>query len=100
MHMRVVRFTDVSAERVEGLLARVGADGPPPDLPIVGLKILFDEGQGTAVVLQYFETAEDLGFRDAGHACLGGHVRGEARAGTLTLPVRARRLSEVLARGV
>jgi hypothetical protein len=61
MHVRVVRFTDVSAERIEGLLARVEeSDGPPPGVPSTGLKILHDGEQGTAVVLQYFTTAEDM----------------------------------------
>ena len=61
MYVRVVRFTDVSAERIEGLLARIEeSDGPPPDVPATGLKVLFDESQGTAVVLQYFETADDM----------------------------------------
>ena len=32
-------------------------------MPTTGLKVLFDEPQGTAVVLQEFETAEDM---DAG----------------------------------
>ena len=61
MYVRVVRFTDVSAERMEGLQARIEeSDGPPPDVPATGLKVLFDESQGTAVVLQYFETADDM----------------------------------------
>lgn len=61
MHVRVVRFTDVSAERMEELLARIeGSDGPPPGVPATGLKVLFDSDQGTAVVLQYFESAEDM----------------------------------------
>ncbi len=61
MHVRVVRFTDVSAERVEELVARIEeSDGPPRGAPITSLKVLFDEAQGTAVVLQYFETAEDM----------------------------------------
>jgi hypothetical protein len=64
MYVRVVRFTDVSAERMEQLLARINeSDGPPPGVPSTGLKILFDESQGTAVVLQQFATAEDM---DAG----------------------------------
>jgi hypothetical protein len=64
MYVRVVRFTDVSAERMEQLLARINeSGGPPPGVPSTGLKILFDESQGTAVVLQHFATAEDM---DAG----------------------------------
>jgi hypothetical protein len=61
MYVRVVRFTDVSAERIEGLLARIEeSDGPPPGVPTTGLKVLVDEAQGTAVVLQYFATEEDI----------------------------------------
>jgi hypothetical protein len=61
MYVRVVRFTGVSAERVEALLARIDeSGGPPPGVPATGLKMLFDESQGTAVVLQYFESAEDM----------------------------------------
>ncbi len=61
MYVRAVRFTDVSAERVQGLLARIEeADGPPPGVPATGLKILLDESQGTALVLQQFESAEDM----------------------------------------
>jgi hypothetical protein len=64
MYVRVVRFTDVNAERLDGLLATIKeSDGPPPGVPATGLKILFDEAQGTAVVLQEFATAEDM---DAG----------------------------------
>ena len=64
MYVRVVRFSDVSAERIEGLRARIDeADGPPPGVPTTGLKVLYDGEQGTAVVLQYFATAEDM---DAG----------------------------------
>ena len=64
MFVRVVRFTDVSAERIDGLVARIEeSDGPPPGVPTTGLKVLYDGNQGTAVVLQYFATAEDM---DAG----------------------------------
>jgi hypothetical protein len=61
MYVRVVRFTDVNAERLDGLLATIReSDGPPPGVPATGLRILFDEAQGTAVVLQEFATAEDM----------------------------------------
>jgi hypothetical protein len=61
MYVRTVRFTDVSAERMQELLARIEeSDGPPPGVPATGLKVLFDEAQGTAVVLQNFESAEDM----------------------------------------
>ena len=61
MHVRVVRFTDVTHERVEQIVAAINeADGPPPGVPATGLQLLFDEAQGTAVVLQLFDTAEDM----------------------------------------
>jgi hypothetical protein len=61
MYVRTVRFTDVSAERMRELLARIEeSDGPPPGVPATSLKVLFDEAQGTAVVLQHFESAEDM----------------------------------------
>lgn len=60
-YVRVVRFTDVNAERVEALLARIReSGGPPPGVPATGLTLLFDEGQDTAVVLQHFATVEDM----------------------------------------
>jgi hypothetical protein len=59
--IRVVRFTDVTAERMEGLRGRIDeSDGPPAGVPAKGLQVLFDEAQGTAVVLQLFDTAEDM----------------------------------------
>ena len=61
MYVRVVRFTDVSAERMQMLLARIEeSDGPPPGVAAKGLKILSDPSQETAVILQYFESAEDM----------------------------------------
>ena len=61
MFVRVVRFTNVSTERIEGLLRRIQeSDGAPTGVPTTGLKFLVDEAQGTAVSLQYFATAEDM----------------------------------------
>lgn len=69
MYVGVVRFTDVSAERIEGLPARIEeSDGPPPGVPTTGLKMLFDEAQGTAGVVQYFATEDDM---KAGAAAFG-----------------------------
>ena len=65
MFVRVVRFSDVSAERMDALDARVESDGPPPGVNITGLTVLFDAEQGTAVVLQYFATAEDMAAAEA-----------------------------------
>jgi hypothetical protein len=58
--VRVVRFTDVTAERVESLVATIDESGPPPGVTIQKLQLVYDETQGTAVVLQYFDSAENL----------------------------------------
>ncbi len=60
MFVRVVRFTDVTAERVESVVAGIDENGPPPGVPIKKLEMVFDPTQGTAVVLQYFDSEEDL----------------------------------------
>jgi len=61
MYVRVVRFTDVDGEQMDGVLARIKeSGGPPPEIPATGITMLFDESQSTAVVLQYFATAEDM----------------------------------------
>lgn len=61
MFVRVVRFTDVDPEHVKSMLANIEqADGPPEGVDSSGIQILIDEDQGTAVVLQQFETREKM----------------------------------------
>jgi hypothetical protein len=61
MYVRVVRFTDVNAERLQATLTRIKeSGGPPPEVAATGLTVLSDEAQGTVVVLQYFATAQDM----------------------------------------
>jgi hypothetical protein len=61
MYVRAVRFTDVSAERMQALKGRIEeSGGPPPGVNATGLQVLFDERAGTAVVLQHFDSAEDM----------------------------------------
>jgi hypothetical protein len=61
MYVRAVRFTGVTAERMQQLQERVNAaGGPPPGVASTALRVLFDESQGTAVVLQDFATAADM----------------------------------------
>jgi hypothetical protein len=61
MYVRVVRFTDVTPERVDQLVAQIEAeDGAPEGVPTTGLQLLFDEAQGTAFAIQLFDTAEDM----------------------------------------
>jgi hypothetical protein len=61
MYARVVRFTDVDPDHLAGRLADVEAsDRPPVDIPAKSVQILHDADQRTAVVIQLFETADDM----------------------------------------
>jgi hypothetical protein len=60
MYARVVRFTDVDPDHLAGQLADNEREGPPVDVSTKGIQILHDADQGTAVVIQLFETADDM----------------------------------------
>lgn len=61
MHARVVRFTDVSPERLAQVVSRVEeADGPPPGVDAVGMQLLVDEENKTAIFVGLFETEEKM----------------------------------------
>jgi hypothetical protein len=61
MHMRVVRFTDVDPKRVEKLVSEIDESaGPPEGIKATGLQMVLDEDQRTAVVVQFFDSAEDM----------------------------------------
>ncbi len=61
MYARIVRFTDVDPERIAEVAARIKeSDGPPPDVPATGLKMMVDETQSTAVVTVFFANEEDM----------------------------------------
>jgi hypothetical protein len=61
MYARVVRFTDVDPDHLAGRLGDIDAsEGPPVDIPAKSLQILHDPDQRTAVVIQVFETADDM----------------------------------------
>ena len=47
-------------DRARWCRPRTESDGQPPGVSATGLKVLFDSAQETAVVLQYFESAEDM----------------------------------------
>jgi hypothetical protein len=65
MHARVVRFTDVTAERISEIVARVESEGPRPGVDASGLELFVDEAQGTAVFVGYFETEQKMRDADA-----------------------------------
>jgi hypothetical protein len=59
--VRVVRFTDVDPQRLEQLVGEIDeSQGPPPGIKATGLQILLDADQRTAVVLQFFDSADDM----------------------------------------
>jgi hypothetical protein len=67
MHMRVVRFTDVDPERVEKLISEINESAAPPEgVKATGLQMVLDKDQRTAVVLQFFDSADDMRDSEAG----------------------------------
>jgi hypothetical protein len=66
MYMRVVRFTDVDADHLNERVAEAESrEGPPVDIPAKQVQILHDADQATAVVIQLFETADDMAAAEA-----------------------------------
>jgi hypothetical protein len=64
MHARVVRFTDVSTERINQVVGQVEeSEGPPPGVESNAMKLLVDDSQGTAIFIAFFDTEEKM--RDA-----------------------------------
>jgi hypothetical protein len=64
MFARVVRFTDVTTERINEIAAEIEkSDGPPPGVESTGFQLLVDEAQGTAIFVGYFESEQKM--RDA-----------------------------------
>jgi hypothetical protein len=61
MYARVVRFTNVDPDHMAGLLAEAESrEGPPVDISAKKVQILHDPNERTAVVIQLFETADDM----------------------------------------
>ena len=61
MYARVVRFTEVDPDHLAGRVAEADdREGPPVDIPAKVVQILHDPDQRTAVVIQVFETADDM----------------------------------------
>jgi hypothetical protein len=90
--MRVVRFTDVTPDRMDGLQERIdSSDGPPPGVKAVDLKIMFDADQGTAVVTQGFETAEDMAEAEAAFDSMDSSETPGTRASVDRCEVKAER---------
>ncbi|HKP89347.1 MAG TPA: hypothetical protein VJT75_05175 [Thermoleophilaceae bacterium] len=66
MHARVVRFTDVSPERIDKIVSQTQeADGPPEGIDSTGFQLLVDEQQGTAIFIGLFEDEQKMRDADA-----------------------------------
>jgi hypothetical protein len=66
LYARVVRFTEVDPDHLAGRVAEAESrEGPPVDIPAKSVQILHDADQQTAVVIQLFETAEDMAAAEA-----------------------------------
>jgi hypothetical protein len=61
MYARVVRFTDVDSDHLAERLGEAeDRSGPPVDIPAKQIQILHDPDQRTALVVQLFESADDM----------------------------------------
>jgi len=58
MYARVVRFTDVDPDNLATQLAEM--DAPPVESAATAVQVLHDADQRTAVVIQQFDTADDM----------------------------------------
>lgn len=66
VYARIVRFTDVTPERVEMVRSEVEeSDGPPPGVDAKSMKLLFDSDQGTSLFIAFFETEEAMKAADS-----------------------------------
>lgn len=70
MYARVVRFTDVDPEHITSRVEERVGEGPPEGVPATGMQVLHDAEQRTAVVIQLFDTAEDLSAGEAVFAAM------------------------------
>jgi hypothetical protein len=94
MHARVVRFTDVSSERISQIVSQVEqAEGPPPGVDSTGFELFFDEAQGTAIFVGYFETEEKMRDSSAALEAMDASETPGSRASVDSCEVRVQRFA-------
>jgi len=65
MYARVVRFSGVSKEGIETVLAQIEAsDGPPPGVDTRRMQLLWDADQETSLFIAWFASAEAMAQAD------------------------------------
>lgn len=75
MYARVVRFTGVTQEGIDNVLAQIEeSDGPPPGIDARSMQMLYDADQQTSLFVAFFETAEAMAEADR---IFGAMDRGE-----------------------
>ena len=60
MYARVVRFTGVDPAQIDRIKSNVEDNDPPEGMPPTTMRIVIDESQGTAAVMQFYETEADM----------------------------------------
>jgi hypothetical protein len=60
MYARVVRFTDVDTSQLDRIKNNIENNDPPEGMPPTTLRIVVDESQGTATVMQFYESEGDM----------------------------------------
>ena len=60
-YLRVVRFTDVDPDHLAQRLSDMEPrEGPPEGVKASGIKLVHDPDQRTAVVIQFFDSEQDM----------------------------------------
>jgi hypothetical protein len=60
MYARVVRFTDVDSAQIDRIKSDVDSNDPPEGMPPTTLRVVLDDGQNTAAVMQFYESEADM----------------------------------------
>jgi len=61
MYVRIVRFTNIDRDQIDEMKGRIeGGSGPPEGAPVKGIRAMVDEDQGTAVVVQLYDSKADM----------------------------------------
>jgi hypothetical protein len=61
MYARVVRFTDTDRQRIDDLKGRIESrENAPEGMPSAQMRLVLDESQGTAAVMLFFDSEDDM----------------------------------------
>ena len=61
MYARIVRFTDINRQRIDELKGQIeSGEAAPEGMPSGQIRMFIDESQGTAGVVMFFDSEEDM----------------------------------------